>query len=42
MYRGRDNKILVGMVVKDKLGEFEDEVRKLFYSRIRECLTDVV
>ena len=42
MYRGRDNKILVGVLVKSKLGNLEDEVREGFSMRLSKEFTGVV
>ena len=39
---GWGNKILVGVVVKTKLGELEEEVREVFLRRSRKELTGVV
>ena len=39
---GRGDKILVGMVVKSKLGELGEELREGFSSRLRKYLTAVV
>ena len=41
-YRWKGNKILVGMVVKSNLGDLEDEVRELFYIRLRKDFNGVV
>ena len=40
--RGMGGKIMVGTVVKEKVGELEDEVREEFYSQMRKDLTGVV
>ena len=40
--KGRGNKIVVGTVVKEKIGELEDEVRVGSSRRMRKELTDVV
>ena len=39
---GGGNKIMVGAVVKAKVGELEDEVREVFYRRTGKELTGVV
>ena len=42
MLRGRGDNILMGEVVKEKVGELEDEVKEVFYRRPRKEVTGVV
>ena len=39
--KGRGDKIVVGAVVKDKIGELEEEVRAVSFIRMRKDLTGV-
>ena len=41
-YRGRRNNILVGVVVKSKVGELENEVREGFSRRLRKNFNGMV